>query len=193
MCNKAEAEQAVTERAMPPPDPAAAYARSVAELETCLGDPDLVYQAHEHIAVLIDRIVLTPNDSRADGIAAESHTDLGRFLCAGRPAYGETPVPRRFRTIASQLTATLGPMARHGSLRRTCELHMEYPFAGSRMLKALLNDEGHEVGRCHVSTLLKRMGVAAIYRRPIAIALEPMADEARRRSRRRGTGSIPIC
>ena len=43
---------------------------------------------------------------------------------------------------------------------------MEYPFAGSRMLKGLLNGEGHEVGRCHVATLTKRMGVAAIYRRP---------------------------
>ena len=111
----AEAEQAVAERATPPPDPAAAYARSVAELERHLGDPDLVHQAHEHLAVLIDRIVLTPNDSAADGIAAEIHTDLGRFLCASRPAEGETPVLRRFRTIGSQLTVMLRPMARHGS------------------------------------------------------------------------------
>jgi putative transposase len=51
-------------------------------------------------------------------------------------------------------------------MRRIDELHMEYPFAGSRMLKGLLNGEGHEVGRCHVATLMKRMGVAAIYRRP---------------------------
>ena len=51
-------------------------------------------------------------------------------------------------------------------MRRTCELHLEYPFAGSRMLKGLLNGEGHEVGRCHVATLMKRMGIAAIYRRP---------------------------
>ena len=51
-------------------------------------------------------------------------------------------------------------------MRRIDELHMEYPFAGSRMLKVLLNGEGHEVGRCHVATLMKRMGIAAIYRRP---------------------------
>ena len=51
-------------------------------------------------------------------------------------------------------------------MRRIDELQMEYPFAGSRMLKGLLNDEGHEIGRCHVATLMKRMGVAAIYRRP---------------------------
>ena len=104
-----EAEQAVAERATPPPDPAAAYARSVAELERRLGDPDLVHQAHEHLAVLIDRIVLTPDDSAKNGIAAEIHTDLGRFLCAGCPEAGETPVRRRFRTIGSQLTVTLRP------------------------------------------------------------------------------------
>jgi putative transposase len=51
-------------------------------------------------------------------------------------------------------------------MRRIDELHVEYPFAGSRRLKGLLNGEGHEVGRCHVATLMKRMGVAAIYRRP---------------------------
>ena len=51
-------------------------------------------------------------------------------------------------------------------MRRIDELHMEYPFAGSRMLKVLLNGEGHEIGRRHVATLMKRMGIAAIYRRP---------------------------
>ena len=51
-------------------------------------------------------------------------------------------------------------------MRRMDELHLEYPFAGSRMLKGLLTGEGHEVGRCHVSTLMKRMGIEALYRRP---------------------------
>jgi putative transposase len=46
------------------------------------------------------------------------------------------------------------------------ELHLEYPFAGSRMLKGLLNAEGHEVGRRRVATLMKRMGIEALYRRP---------------------------
>jgi HTH-like domain len=45
-------------------------------------------------------------------------------------------------------------------MRRIDEKHLEYPFAGSRMLKGLLNDEGHKVGRCHVATLMKRMGVS---------------------------------
>jgi putative transposase len=46
------------------------------------------------------------------------------------------------------------------------ELHLEYPFAGSRMLKGLLQAEGHKVGRLHVSTLMKRIGLEALYRRP---------------------------
>jgi putative transposase len=51
-------------------------------------------------------------------------------------------------------------------MRRIDELHLEYPFAGSRMLKGLLRAEGHEVGRLHVSTLMKKMAIAALYRRP---------------------------
>ena len=51
-------------------------------------------------------------------------------------------------------------------MRRTDALHLEYPFAGSRMLLGLLRQEGHEVGRLHVATLMKRMGIAALYRRP---------------------------
>jgi putative transposase len=50
-------------------------------------------------------------------------------------------------------------------MRRIDELHLEHPFAGSRMLRDLLNAEGHLVGRKHVATLMKRMGIEAIYRR----------------------------
>ena len=51
-------------------------------------------------------------------------------------------------------------------MRRIDELHLEYPFAGSRMLRGLLRQEGHDVGRLHVATLMKRMGIEALYRRP---------------------------
>ncbi len=51
-------------------------------------------------------------------------------------------------------------------MRRMDALHVEYPFAGNRMLRDLLRQEGHEVGRLHVATLMKRMGIAALYRRP---------------------------
>ena len=46
-------------------------------------------------------------------------------------------------------------------------------FAGSRMLKGLLKGEGHEVGRLHVATLMKKMGLQAIYRRPNLSRPEP--------------------
>jgi putative transposase len=51
-------------------------------------------------------------------------------------------------------------------MRRIDELHLLYPFAGSRMLRDLLRQEGMAVGRRHVATLMKRMGLEAIYRRP---------------------------
>jgi putative transposase len=51
-------------------------------------------------------------------------------------------------------------------MRRMDELHLEYPFAGVRMLRDLLKREGIVVGRRHVATLMKRMGIEAIYRRP---------------------------
>lgn len=40
-------------------------------------------------------------------------------------------------------------------MRRIEKLHMIYPFAGSRMLRDLLNGEGIKVGRLHVRTLMK--------------------------------------
>ncbi|WP_417068864.1 IS3 family transposase [Niveibacterium terrae] len=51
-------------------------------------------------------------------------------------------------------------------MRRIDELHLEHPFAGSRMLRDLLVQEGTRVGRRHVRTLMRRMGIEAIYRRP---------------------------
>lgn len=51
-------------------------------------------------------------------------------------------------------------------MRRIDELHLLYPFAGSRMLRDLLRQEGIPVGRLHVATLMKRMRIEAIYRRP---------------------------
>ena len=51
-------------------------------------------------------------------------------------------------------------------MRRLDELHLEHPFMGARMLRDMLNREGVEIGRRHVVTLMKRMGIEAIYRRP---------------------------
>ena len=51
-------------------------------------------------------------------------------------------------------------------MRRMDELHLEYPFAGSRMLRDLLVADGFTVGRLHVATLMKRMGIEALDRKP---------------------------
>jgi putative transposase len=51
-------------------------------------------------------------------------------------------------------------------MRRIDELHLELPFAGSRMLRDLLRQKGIEIGRQHGATLMKKMAIEAIYRRP---------------------------
>jgi len=51
-------------------------------------------------------------------------------------------------------------------MRRIDELHLEHPFAGSRMLRDFLRLQGVEVGRRHVGTLMRRMGIQALYRKP---------------------------
>ncbi len=51
-------------------------------------------------------------------------------------------------------------------MRRIDELHLQYPFAGARMLRDLLRHEGYAVGRRQVATLMRRMGITAIYRMP---------------------------
>jgi putative transposase len=49
---------------------------------------------------------------------------------------------------------------------RIDKLHLEYPFAGARMLRDMLWQEDVHVGRRHVGTLMKQMGIEALYRKP---------------------------
>ena len=51
-------------------------------------------------------------------------------------------------------------------MRRIDELHLMYPFAGSRMMRDLLQGEDHNIGRCHTRTLMKKMGIRVLYRKP---------------------------
>jgi putative transposase len=51
-------------------------------------------------------------------------------------------------------------------MRRIDELHLQYPFAGSRMLRDILQMSGVAIGRKHVTTLMRRMGIEALYQRP---------------------------
>jgi len=58
------------------------------------------------------------------------------------------------------------PPARLAIMHRIDALHLEHPFAGSRMLRDLLRAEGVVIGRKAVATLMRRMGIEALYRRP---------------------------
>jgi putative transposase len=55
-------------------------------------------------------------------------------------------------------------------IRRIDERHLPYPFAGARMLRNLLRQEGHAIGRRHVATLVRRMGLEALYRSRLSAA-----------------------
>jgi putative transposase len=59
------------------------------------------------------------------------------------------------------------------AIMRLDRLHLEFPFAGSRMLRGLLAGDGCKVGRRHVKTLMRRMGIEALYRRPRTTKPEP--------------------
>jgi len=58
------------------------------------------------------------------------------------------------------------PAADLAVMRRIDELHLDYPFAGSRMLRDLLRGEGIAIGRERVASMMRRMGIEALYRRP---------------------------
>jgi putative transposase len=51
-------------------------------------------------------------------------------------------------------------------MRRIDALHLEHPFAGARMLRDFLLQEGYFAGRKHVATLMRLMGIEALYNRP---------------------------
>ncbi len=51
-------------------------------------------------------------------------------------------------------------------MHRIDRLHLEYPFAGSRMLTSMLRREGYVIGRRHTRTLMRKMGIHALYRKP---------------------------
>ena len=58
-------------------------------------------------------------------------------------------------------------------MKQIDKLHTEYPFAGSPMLRGLLASDGSKAGRRPVKTLMRRMGIEAIYRHPRTTKPEP--------------------
>lgn len=83
----------------------------------------------------------------------------------------DLPVARQCQILSlSRSTAYYRPQESGDAdlvlMRRIDELHLEYPFAGSRMLRDMLKLEGHQIGRKHVATLMKKMGIEALYKKP---------------------------
>ena len=58
------------------------------------------------------------------------------------------------------------PASELAIMRRIDALHLDYPFAGSRMLRDLLRGESVSIGRALVTTMMRRMRIEAVYRRP---------------------------
>ena len=58
------------------------------------------------------------------------------------------------------------PAAELAVMRRVDALHLDDPFAGSRMMRDVLRGEGIAIGRERVVTMMRRMGIEALYRRP---------------------------
>lgn len=58
-------------------------------------------------------------------------------------------------------------------MRRLDELHLKHPFMGARMLRDQLNRQGIDIGRKHVSTLMKKININAVYRKPNTSKKEP--------------------
>jgi putative transposase len=58
------------------------------------------------------------------------------------------------------------PAADLAVMRRIDELHLNYPFAGARMLRDFLRAEGIDIGREKVAAMMRRIGIEAVYRRP---------------------------
>jgi len=83
----------------------------------------------------------------------------------------EVPVKRQaelFELSRSSVYYAPRPLSQRDLLlmRRIDELHLQLPFYGSRKLAKALRREGHDIRRRHVATLMRRMGIEALYRKP---------------------------
>jgi putative transposase len=82
------------------------------------------------------------------------------------------PLPVAYQAEALQIsrssvyyTVKLPTPADLELMRIIDRLHLDFPFAGARMLRGLLRREGYKVGRRHVATLMRLMGIQALYRK----------------------------
>ena len=110
------------------------------------------------------------SDGRISGILASSLRPKG-CIKEMIDRHHELPISRQCQILSlARSTADYRPQqtseADLALMRRIDELHLEFPFAGSRMLRDLLHREGFTVGRKHAATLMKQMGIEALYKKP---------------------------
>ncbi|WP_425354589.1 IS3 family transposase [Jiella sonneratiae] len=132
-----------------PASSAAAPAVDVMTLHAKIGELTL---ANDFLESALDRGGVAERKAMIDRSHALPLAAQARELGISRGAVYYEPAP------ACQADLTL--------MRRIDELHLDFPFAGSRMMQGLLKGEGFAVGRRHVATLMKRMGIEALYRKP---------------------------
>ena len=94
-----------------------------------------------------DRLALVDQDDPALPVAAQC-----RLLKVARSTLYYRPVPMSVDDLAV--------------MRRMDELHLAWPFYGSRRMAAVLRREGWEVNRKRAKLLMKVMGIEAIYQKP---------------------------
>lgn len=51
-------------------------------------------------------------------------------------------------------------------MRAIDEIHLEHPYLGTRGIRNELRDKGYHIARSHVRTLMRRMGIEALYQKP---------------------------
>src|ERR1700733_2957924 len=122
-----------------------------------------------------DRQIIRARGGPEDAAREDRRTDSGeRFFisCArqGRPSERKAMIDRGHKLPLTRQATVLGisrgslyysacpvPPAELAIMRRIDELHLHYPFAGSRMLRGLLRGEGIAIGRDQVTTMMRRM------------------------------------
>jgi putative transposase len=93
------------------------------------------------------RLALVDHDDQAVPVAAQC-----RLLQVARSTLYYQPVPASADDLAV--------------MRRIDELHLEYPFYGSRRMAVVLRDDGWVVNRKRAQRLMRVMGLEAIYQKP---------------------------
>jgi putative transposase len=133
---------------------------SKAQLES--GAADVLVAAARRLLRLRSSQVVACQDWHQGGIAErKAMIDRAHDLSVGKQAE-----VLRISRGSIYYKPRLVPEADLAIMRRLDRLHLEFPFAGSRMLRGLLATEGCKIGRRHVKTLTRRMGIEALYRRP---------------------------